>query len=80
MESELFGHEKGAFTNAVERHQGCFEQADGGTLFLDDITEMAMEVQAKFLRVLEEQQVRRIGGNANIPVSVRVVAATNRNR
>ena len=78
MESELFGHEKGAFTNAVERHQGCFEQADGGTLFLDEITEMAMEVQAKFLRVLEEQQVRRIGGNANIPVSVRVVAATNR--
>lgn len=78
MESELFGHEKGAFTNAIERHQGCFEQADGGTLFLDEITEMAMEVQAKFLRVLEEQQVRRIGGNANIPVSVRVVAATNR--
>jgi DNA-binding NtrC family response regulator len=78
MESELFGHEKGAFTNAIERHQGCFEQADGGTLFLDEITEMAMEVQAKFLRVLEEQQVRRIGGNANIPISVRVVAATNR--
>jgi DNA-binding NtrC family response regulator len=78
MESELFGHEKGAFTNAIERHQGCFEQADGGTLFLDEITEMATEVQAKFLRVLEEQQVRRIGGNANIPVSVRVVAATNR--
>ena len=78
MESELFGHEKGAFTNAVERHLGCFEQADGGTLFLDEITEMAAEVQAKFLRVLEEGQVRRIGGNANIPVSVRVVAATNR--
>ena len=78
MESELFGHEKGAFTNAMERHHGCFEQTDGGTLFLDEITEMAMEVQAKFLRVLEEQQVRRIGGNATIPVSVRVVAATNR--
>ena len=78
MESELFGHEKGAFTNAIERHLGCFEQADGGTLFLDEITEMAPEVQAKFLRVLEEGQVRRIGGNANIPVSVRVVAATNR--
>ncbi|MPZ77402.1 MAG: response regulator [Deltaproteobacteria bacterium] len=78
MESELFGHEKGAFTNAIERHQGCFEQSDGGTLFLDEITEMAAEVQAKFLRVLEEQQVRRIGGHANIPVSVRVVAATNR--
>ena len=78
MESELFGHEKGAFTNAIERHLGCFEQTDGGTLFLDEITEMPMEVQAKFLRVLEERQVRRIGGNANIPVSVRVVAATNR--
>jgi DNA-binding NtrC family response regulator len=78
MESELFGHEKGAFTNAIERHQGCFEQADGGTLFLDEITEMAAEVQAKFLRVLEEGQVRRIGGNASISVSVRVVAATNR--
>ncbi|HZD39630.1 MAG TPA: sigma-54 dependent transcriptional regulator, partial [Terriglobales bacterium] len=78
MESELFGHEKGAFTNAIERHQGCFEQADGGTLFLDEITEMAPEVQPKFLRVLEEGQVRRIGGTSNIPVSVRVVAATNR--
>jgi DNA-binding NtrC family response regulator len=78
MESELFGHEKGAFTNAIERHLGCFEQADGGTLFLDEITEMAAEVQAKFLRVLEEGQVRRIGGNASVPVLVRVVAATNR--
>ena len=78
MESELFGHEKGAFTSAVERHLGCFEQADGGTLFLDEITEMALEVQPKFLRVLEEGQVRRIGGNKNIAVSVRVIAATNR--
>jgi two-component system response regulator HydG len=78
MESELFGHEKGAFTSAVERHLGCFEQADGGTLFLDEITEMALEVQPKFLRVLEEGQVRRIGGNKPIAVSVRVVAATNR--
>jgi two-component system response regulator HydG len=78
MESELFGHEKGAFTGATDRHQGCFEQADGGTLFLDEITEMAAEMQAKFLRVLEEGQVRRIGGNTTIPVSVRVVAATNR--
>jgi DNA-binding NtrC family response regulator len=78
MESELFGHEKGAFTNAIERRLGCFEQADGGTLFLDEITEMAPDVQAKFLRVLEEGQIRRIGGNANIAVSVRVVAATNR--
>lgn len=78
IESELFGHEKGAFTSAIERRAGCFEQADGGTLFLDEITEMAPEVQPKFLRVLEEGQVRRIGGTANIPVSVRIVAATNR--
>jgi two-component system response regulator HydG len=78
MESELFGHEKGAFTSAVERHIGCFEQADGGTLFLDEITEMAPEIQPKFLRVLEEGQIRRIGGNKNIAVSVRVIAATNR--
>ena len=78
MESELFGHEKGAFTSAVDRHLGCFEQADGGTLFLDEITEMALEVQPKFLRVLEEGQVRRIGGNKSIQVSVRAVAATNR--
>jgi two-component system response regulator HydG len=78
MESELFGHEKGAFTSAAERHLGCFEQADGGTLFLDEITEMAPEIQPKFLRVLEEGEIRRIGGNKNIPVSVRVVAATNR--
>jgi DNA-binding NtrC family response regulator len=78
MESELFGHEKGAFTSAVDRQIGCFEEADGGTLFLDEITEMAQEIQPKFLRVLEENQIRRIGGNKNIPVSVRVVAATNR--
>jgi DNA-binding NtrC family response regulator len=78
MESELFGHEKGAFTSAVDRHLGCFEQADGGTLLLDEITEMALEIQPKFLRVLEEGQIRRIGGNKYIPVSVRVVAATNR--
>jgi DNA-binding NtrC family response regulator len=78
MESELFGYEKGAFANVLERHPGCFEQADGGTLFLDEITEMATEVQAKFLRVLEERQVRRIGATASIPVAVRVVAATNR--
>jgi two-component system response regulator HydG len=78
MESELFGHEKGAFTSAVDRHLGCFEQADGGTLFLDEITEMAPEIQPKFLRVVEEGQIRRIGGNKTISVSVRVVAATNR--
>ena len=78
MESELFGHEKGAFTSAIDRHLGCFEQADGGTLFLDEITEMALEVQPKLLRVLEEGQIRRLGGNKQITVSVRVVAATNR--
>jgi DNA-binding NtrC family response regulator len=78
MESELFGHEKGAFTNALERHLGCFEQTDGGTLLLDEITEMTAEIQAKLLRVLEEGQVRRIGATANIPVGVRVIAATNR--
>ncbi len=78
MESELLGHEKGAFTGALERRLGCFEQADGGTLFLDEITEMAPEVQAKFLRVLEEKEVRRVGAAATVTVSVRVVAATNR--
>ena len=78
MESELLGHEKGAFTHALERHLGCFEQADGGTLLLDEITEMPAEMQAKLLRVVEEGQVRRIGASSSVPVSVRVVAATNR--
>jgi len=77
MESELFGHEKGAFANALERHLGCFEQADGGTFFVDEITQMAAKVQARFLRVLEEGQVRRIGATASIPIEVRVVTATN---
>ncbi len=77
-ESEILGHEKGAFTGALERRVGCFEQADGGTLFLDEITEMATEVQAKFLRILEEGEVRRIGASSAVPVSVRVVTATNR--
>jgi DNA-binding NtrC family response regulator len=78
MESEILGHEKGAFTGALERRLGCFEQADGGTLFLDEITEMVPEVQAKFLRVLEEKEVRRVGATSAVPVSVRVVTATNR--
>jgi DNA-binding NtrC family response regulator len=78
MESEILGHEKGAFTGALERRLGCFEQCDGGTLFLDEITEMVPEVQAKFLRVLEEKEVRRIGAANSVPVSVRVVTATNR--
>jgi DNA-binding NtrC family response regulator len=75
----LFGHEKGAFTGAFERRAGCFEQAQGGTLFLDEITEMPLATQSKLLRALEERSVRRLGGRAEIPVDVRVIAATNRN-
>jgi DNA-binding NtrC family response regulator len=79
MESELFGHEKGAFTGAVERHAGCFEQAHGGTVLLDEIGDMPIATQAKLLRVLEESSVRRLGGNNDFSVDVRVIAATNRN-
>jgi DNA-binding NtrC family response regulator len=79
MESELFGHERGAFTGADRRREGCFELATGGTLLLDEIGEMRPELQAKLLRVLEERKVRRLGGSAEIPVDVRVLAATNRN-
>jgi DNA-binding NtrC family response regulator len=78
MESELFGHEKGAYTGAVERRAGCFEQAQNGTLLLDEIGEMPLATQAKLLRVIEENKVRRLGGAADIPISVRVLAATNR--
>jgi DNA-binding NtrC family response regulator len=78
IESELFGYEKGAFTGAMNRHAGCFEQADGGTLFLDEIADMPMAMQARLLRVLEESKVRRLGGTGEIPVDVRVLAATNR--
>jgi len=78
IESELFGHEKGSFTGAVGRHAGCFEQAHRGTLLLDEIGEMRPAMQAKLLRVLEESKVRRLGGGAEIPVDVRVLAATNR--
>ncbi len=78
IESELFGHEKGAFTGALERRPGCFEQAEGGTLFLDEITEMPPATQSKLLRALEERSVRRLGGKTEIPVDVRVIAATNR--
>ena len=78
MESELFGHEKGAFTGAVERRMGCFEQANNGTLLLDEIGDMPIGTQAKLLRVIEESKVRRLGGRADIPISVRVLAATNR--
>src|SRR5436309_744239 len=79
MESELFGHEKGAFTGAASRRQGCFELANGGTLLLDEIAEMPTLLQAKLLRVLEERSVRRLGSTQEIPVDVRLLAATNKN-
>ncbi len=78
MESELFGHERGAFTGADQRRLGCWELADGGTLFLDEIGEIPIELQAKFLRVLEEERLRRLGGKGEISVDVRVISATNR--
>jgi DNA-binding NtrC family response regulator len=78
MESELFGHEKGAFTGAVERRAGCFELAQNGTLLLDEIGDMPLPTQAKLLRVLEDSRVRRLGGKAEILVDVRVIASTNR--
>ena len=77
IESELFGHEKGAFTGAMERSAGCFEQAHGGTLLLDEIGEMPSATQPKLLRVLEDLRVRRLGGKSEIPVDVRVLAATS---
>lgn len=79
MESELFGHEKGAFTDARTQKKGMFEIADGGTLFLDEISEMTLGMQAKLLRVLEGQSFRRVGGVKNITVDVRVIVASNRN-
>ncbi|HEV2861011.1 MAG TPA: sigma 54-interacting transcriptional regulator [Pyrinomonadaceae bacterium] len=78
LESELFGHEKGAFTGAVAQKRGKLEVADGGTLFLDEVGEMASNIQAKFLRVLQEREFERVGGTRPIKVNVRVVAATNR--
>ncbi|HEV7798565.1 MAG TPA: sigma-54 dependent transcriptional regulator [Pyrinomonadaceae bacterium] len=78
IESELFGHEKGAFTGAAGRRQGKFEQANGGTLFLDEIGDMSSNVQAKLLRALEERRIERLGGNESIPVDVRIVSATHR--
>ncbi|TLU82951.1 MAG: GAF domain-containing protein [Chlorobium sp.] len=78
IESELFGHEKGSFTGAVDRRIGKFELADGGTIFLDEIGELPLEMQAKLLRVLQERELERIGGRKEIPVNVRVIAATNR--
>jgi DNA-binding NtrC family response regulator len=78
IESELFGHERGAFTGATQRRKGVFERADGGTLFLDEISEMPVELQVKLLRVLETDCYTRIGGDDEQPANVRVVAATNR--
>ena len=78
LESELFGHEKGAFTGAMARRPGYFELADGGTIFLDEIAEMSSNLQAKYLRVLQDSQVRRIGGHDEVAVDVRVVCATNK--
>src|SRR6185295_281426 len=79
LESELFGHEKGAFTGADRRRIGRFEQAEGGTLFLDEVCEMHPRLQAKFLRALQEREIERLGGSPPIPVDVRIIAATNRN-
>ncbi len=78
IESEIFGHEKGAFTNAIKRREGYFEMAKGGTVFLDEITEMPIELQVKLLRVLEEGKFRRVGGNEEINIEARVIAASNR--
>src|SRR5919197_2700338 len=78
LENELFGHEKGAFTGSTNEKQGAFELADGGTLFLDEIAEMSSDVQVKLLRAIESRVVRRLGGKKEIPVDIRVVAATNK--
>ena len=79
VESELFGHERGAFTGAIARREGKFEAADGGTLFLDEVGDMPLETQAKLLRALQEKEFERVGGNQPIKVDVRVLAATNQN-
>lgn len=78
IESELFGHEKGSFTGAVMTRKGLFEMANGGTIFLDELGELSLELQPKLLRVLEQREIRRVGSNEAIPVNVRVIAATNR--
>jgi transcriptional regulator with GAF, ATPase, and Fis domain len=79
IESELFGHEKGSFTGATDKRIGKFEQASNGTIFLDEIGEIQLEIQAKLLRVLQEKEIERIGGKAPIKLNVRIIAATNRN-
>lgn len=78
IESELFGHEKGAFTSAIKQRIGKFEQADGGTLFLDEIGDMSLSAQAKVLRALQESKITRVGGDKEIKINVRVIAATNK--
>jgi two-component system, NtrC family, nitrogen regulation response regulator NtrX len=78
IESELFGHEKGSFTSAVKQRIGKFEQANGGTLFLDEIGDMSLNAQAKVLRALQEGKITRVGGDKDINVDVRVIAATNK--
>lgn len=78
IESELFGHERGSFTGAARTHHGCFERADGGTLLLDEVTEMPVEMQVRLLRVLESSRFNRVGGDQEIGVDVRVLAASNR--
>jgi transcriptional regulator with GAF, ATPase, and Fis domain len=78
LESELFGHEKGSFTGAVKEKKGRFELADGGTIFLDEIGEIDAQTQVKLLRVLQERQFERVGGEKSITVDVRIVCATNR--
>jgi len=78
IESELFGHEKGAFTSAIKQRRGKFEQADGGTLFLDEIGDMSLSAQAKVLRALQENRISRVGGDKDIKVNVRILAATNK--
>ncbi|MDP1623481.1 MAG: sigma-54 dependent transcriptional regulator [Bacteroidales bacterium] len=79
IESNLFGHEKGSFTSAIKQHKGDFEQASGGTLFLDEIGDMSLSAQSKVLRALQENKITRVGGEKDIPVDVRVIAATNKN-
>ena len=79
IDSELFGHEKGAFTGATQTRSGYFEVADGGTIFLDEVGEMPLELQAKLLRVLQENQVTRVGGSSPLTVDARIIAATNVN-
>ncbi len=79
IESNLFGHEKGSFTSAIRQHKGDFEQAHGGTLFLDEIGDMSLSAQSKVLRALQESKITRVGGEKEIPVDVRIIAATNKN-